>query len=182
MGRWALVSGPKGAGRARVLERIVALLRERGLRVGGFLQSRSDDGIRLTRLARDGGATLAREGKTPRAGEEEYCSFAFDPRGFELARRWVDEDSPGCDCLVLHEVGSLEAAGRGHHDAVAAALAQPEATVILSVRAEVLAQVVERFGLETEPIATLEVPVPEGAPEAFCALLAAPRAGVSASG
>jgi SAM-dependent methyltransferase len=82
----------------------------------------------------------------PITGTFGYCGFLFERAGFEAARAWIAEDAARAEVLVLAEVGKLESAGEGHAAALKLAL-ESGRPVLLSVRADVLAPVVERFGL-----------------------------------
>jgi nucleoside-triphosphatase THEP1 len=169
---WALVSGPRGAERSDLARRVAAGLAAAGLRVAGFVQRSTHEGrdvrdIVLERVGRADAVALALAGRTARAGEEEFCSLAFDLAGFAQARGWLEADAPGADVLVLDDVARLEAAGRGHHDAVRAALAASDARpVVLSVRADQLLAVLDRFRLP-DPVAALECAADNDAVAAF---------------
>jgi len=160
MAIWALILGGKGTGRSTTAHRVAARLEERGVSVAGFVQEGIEEdgdrvGHRLRRLARDASLVVAKRGASARGpNEESFCGFVFDNDAFAAARRWVEEDAPHARALVLDEVSKLEVAGKGHHDAVAAALAGGGLTV-LGVRADQLFYVMERFGLD-EPVASLE--------------------------
>lgn len=174
--RWALVAAVDGAEKAAVVARVVAGLGARGARVGGFVQLAPDGGehvvVRLTTRER---ADLGRRGTKPRSPDEEvFCSFSFDRRAFERARAWLLEDAAAADVVVVDEIGKLEAAGKGHSEALAAALAS-RAVVVAVVRAHQLPYVVERFGLG-DAVAALEPPFDDDAIERFCAEIAAARA------
>ncbi|MCC6555689.1 MAG: DUF2478 domain-containing protein [Polyangiaceae bacterium] len=160
MTMWALVLGGKGTGKSATALRVAARLEERGISVAGFVQEGVEEegdrvAYRLRRLGRDAALVLARRGAAARGpSEETFCSFVFDNDAFTAARRWLEEDAPRARALVLDEISKLEAAGKGHHDAVAAALGGGGLTV-LSVRADQLFYVMERFGLD-EPVASLD--------------------------
>ena len=100
-------------------------------------------------------SSLARRATDARPGEETFCSFAFDLTAFARARSWIEGDVEGCDVIVIDEVSRLEAAGRGHADAIVDALASGR-LVVLSVRADQAFDVLSRFALE-EPAAALEL-------------------------
>ncbi|MBI2393558.1 MAG: DUF2478 domain-containing protein [Deltaproteobacteria bacterium] len=173
MNRWALLSGSKGTGKATCLLEVVARLRARGVAVGGVLQeglSRSDgrgaeegpddhrEGYVAREVAGDARATVARKaraGDDAREDAQLVCSFSFDASALAEARAWVERDAQACQIVVVDEVSKLEVARGGHHDAVVAALAGP-ALPLLSVRADQLFAVMERFALD-EPVASLEL-------------------------
>lgn len=179
MAQWALLTGPKGCGKSMQALEIVRRLREAGLRVEGFVQAGTVDalerkGYDLVRLRNEQRLELARPGSQERPGEEAFCSWVFRPSAFGVAREWALEDGPGADVIVVDEVSKLEAAGKGHHDVIAWGLGREDVKVmLLCVRADQLFWVMEKFGLEEEPSAMMEVPVdPEGLREFAEALLA----------
>jgi nucleoside-triphosphatase THEP1 len=175
MTRWALVTGSKGADKSATLRRVAAQLEARGVPVAGFFQESIEEGgartgHSLRRLGHDEALPVVRRGSGPRGpNEESFCQIVFDHDAFAAARRWLTEDAPGAQALLLDEISKLEVAGKGHHDAVAEALGKGCLTV-LSVRADQLFYVIERFGLD-EPVASLEAG-DEAAEEAFVEALA----------
>lgn len=172
---WALILGGKGTGKSTTARRVAARLEERGISVAGFVQEGIEEGgdrigYRLRRLGRDDVLVIARRGAETRGpNEESFCSFVFDNDAFSAARRWLKEDAPHARALVLDEISKLEVAGKGHHDAVAAALGGSGLTV-LAVRADQLFYVMERFGLD-EPVASLDT-AEAAAEDAFIEALA----------
>jgi nucleoside-triphosphatase THEP1 len=159
---WALVLASKRSQeRAPILQRVVAQLGERGVRVAGFFQEPIiAEGVRVghrvRRLGSDASAVVARRGTESRAPNEEgFCGVVFDNDAFATAREWLREDAPQAQALLIHEVGKFEVAGKGHHDAVVAAL-RTKAVTVLAVRGDQLFYAVERFGLG-EPVATLDL-------------------------
>jgi len=166
MRRWALLVGPKGTRKYLLAADLAGALTARGISVRGIIQEEIQDqeedacvGYRVRRLGTEERLLLARRGATAREpSEEPFCSFVFDRRVFSLATRWVEQDAPGAEVVIIDEVSKLEAAGGGHHDAVLRALAGPP-FVVLSVRAEELFSVMERFALD-EPTAVLDAADP----------------------
>lgn len=178
MARWALLLGPKGSGKSNDALDVIAKLRARGLSAAGFVQVGWTDtlerrGHDLMRV-RDGSRMhLARPGTQEGQGEEAFCSFVFTQAAFDTAREWVTRDGPGSDVVVFDEVSKLEAAGKGHHEAIAWAMGRPDVSVVLTcVRADQLFYVMEKFQLQEEPFAMLEVPCDEEAKAAFAEAIA----------
>lgn len=173
MARWALLTGPKGSGKSTQALEVIRQLRESGLRVEGFVQAGTIDelerkGFDLLRLRNEERLHLARPGSEEKSGEEAFCSFLFQQSAFEVACNWVLEDGPGADVIVVDEVSKLEAAGKGHHDAIVWGLGRDDVRVMmLCVRADQLFYVMERFGLEEEPFAMIEVPAEAPALQQF---------------
>ncbi|MBI5531068.1 MAG: DUF2478 domain-containing protein [Deltaproteobacteria bacterium] len=173
MARWALLVGPKGSGKSQDALEIVAQLREHGLRVEGFVQVGWTDelerkGHDLMRLGSGDKIHLSRPGSTEKPGEEAFCSFVFHQAAFGVARDWTMQDAVGADVVVVDEVSKLESAGKGHHDAIAWALERADIKVVMTcVRGDQLFYVMEKFKLEEEPFAMLEVPADNEAKMAF---------------
>jgi len=154
MSRWAAVVAGKGGRRSRAAREVAEALAARGLRVGGFTQRTIEDDagaktIGLMRAAGGAEVPLARSVVPPPGSSG--CSIVFEAAGFEAARRWVAEDAPGSDVVVLDGIGKLELGGEGHRAAVARALADAR-LVVLAVRDDQLVYVIEALGLE-EPVA-----------------------------
>jgi nucleoside-triphosphatase THEP1 len=166
MARWALISGENGVESTAYASRLVESLAAAGLRSEGLLKRKHVDEndrkyYELARLRNDESVLSAAFGvpaKEP--GAEAFCSMVFYKNAFEAAGRWLEEDAPDADLLVIDGVGKFEASGRGLHPALAAALRRTDQIVLLCARASQLFHVVERFGLEEEDMAAaFELPV-----------------------
>ena len=187
MAAWALIRGDKGEGKTSQARAVAARLRERGIRVGGFVQQavQETDGTRVGYdLARIAGGTpipLARRGKVPQAGQVGFCSHVFEPSAFVQAREWLREEAPSAEVLIIDEVSRLETASQGHAAAVRFALALPATrVVVLCIRAEQLFAVTEAFLGDSagEAVATLEAAAGEDALAQFAeAVIRAVREG-----
>lgn len=182
MARWAAISGARGTGKSTHASQIVDILRSRGVRVGGFLQKAVTDELGrrsydLHRLSTGEILPLAR----PTTGEEvpgrtTFCSFAFVDDAFVTARDWLVQERGSCPVVVIDEVSKLEVSGQGHHDSIVQALSSEDDTVVvLCARADQLFYVVERFGLEDDAVAVLEVPGSDEDIQAFAEALVAAR-------
>ncbi len=178
MACWALISGEDSVDRATCALSAAERLTGLGLSVGGFIQRRDVDaegrkGYTLVRLGGLGQAAetapLAVPG-TPPPGPDEgpSCSMTFDPAAFATAARWAAEDAEaGADLLVFGGVSRLEVSGHGHYAALSAALARSESggpAVLFCARASLLPRVLDRLGLEDEPLAAIELPAGGGSP------------------
>lgn len=158
---WALVAGTRGTDRAGLTARVVEALWRHGVVPGGFCQEVIDGegtgpaGYRLRRLATGERLDVAVRGGPGCDCGDRICDYTFDPDAMARARGWIVDDARDHPVLVIESVNRLEVAGRGHAAAVDAALASGR-IVILMARAERVAAMVERFGLD-EPIAALEV-------------------------
>jgi nucleoside-triphosphatase THEP1 len=173
MARWALLVGPKGSGKSNSALEIVERVRAHGLRVEGFVQVGWTDDLERKghdlHSLRDGERVqLSRPGSEEKAGEEAFCSFVFNQAAFGVARSWIFRDAPGADVVVVDEVSKLEAAGKGHHDGLCWVMGRADVKVVLTcVRADQLFYVMEKFKLEEEPFAMIEVPADGASIEAF---------------
>lgn len=175
MARWAALIYDKQADREAIVAEVVAALRRRAA-VAGFVQRRRQEGdgavIDLVRLARPEAVVLGRprvQVPTP-----DGCSFAFDAGAFALGHLWLAQDAPAATVLVLDEISRLELLGKGHHAALAWALAQaaPKSPAVLfTARADRLSDVVTCYAPPGEPAAWLEHGAPGASAEGFAAAL-----------
>lgn len=145
MAQWAAIIGTKGIGKSSTSLELARLLRNRHVRVGGFVQQGYLDDLErkcynLHRLDSAHVVPLARPMTVQQATEPDdqvsVCSLAFDQQAFALARTWIEQDLRTCPVIIIDEVSKLEAIGQGHHDAIVKALEGPPNTVVvLSIRA-----------------------------------------------
>lgn len=179
MARWAIISGEDGEQNAALALELVAELRSAGVRVGGYVQRKyvaadGKKGYDLVRLRDHETVPLAFEGAAAKGpGEETFCSLVFQQTGFDAARRWLEEDAPLSDLLVLDAISKLEVSGKGHATTLEAALRVPDKLVLLCVRASQFVYAFERFKLaDLEVVAELELPAESAARTAFARELA----------
>ena len=162
----ALVYGPKGAGKTSTTLQLAESLSAAGLAVGGFYQRPTRDaqgrpGYDLVRFAdRNLFVPLARYGETADESKEaNICSFLFATEAFDLGLSWLRQDAVRTSVIVIDEVSKLEVSGKGHAASVHFALSlPPNQVVVLSVRGDQLFYVVERFGIDGNVVADLEIP------------------------
>lgn len=179
---YALVIAGKGGRRSELARDVAAALTHRGLRVGGFTERTavSATGAKSLDLVRARDGTAVRlAGPAAGSADPAACSLSFDRRGFETARRWIEEDAPSSDLLVLDGLGKLELGGEGHHAAIVRALAIAP-VVVLAIRDDQLVYALEAFGL-SEPAASYADGEGPGALDAFVAEVAR-LAGAAAPG
>lgn len=170
MARWAAIIGGKGIGKSSTARLVVSMLGKTAcggvkLQVGGFVQHGFTDELDrkcydLHRIATPCVVALARpmSAQAPQ-DKETVCSFSFNDEAFLEARSWMEHDIATCDVVLIDEVSKLEAMGKGHHDAIVQALAaRKDLVVVLSIRAGQLFYVVERYGLQDDAVAVLELP------------------------
>jgi tRNA (adenine37-N6)-methyltransferase len=161
-----VVSGPPGAGKTTAMLRLAELLSAGGARVGGFFQQTTVDelgrrGYDLVRFRdRSQPIVLARrEAPRDQTTEAAPCPFVFSRDAFASGLAWIREDAASADVLVIDEVSKLEMGDGGHCDAVRWALAlESRPLLLLSVRADQLSAVVERFELHDRIREHIQVP------------------------
>jgi nucleoside-triphosphatase THEP1 len=163
---WALLVAGKGGKRSRLAREVADALGRRGLAVAGMVQRTVEDEgggkwVEADRLRRPGTLRLAGP-----AGPDASCALAFDPAAFAEAGRWLAEDAPGADVLVVDGLGKLELAGSGNRTALSAALSAGP-PVVLAVRDDQLAYALEALGIEEEPVAVFTEGEGPAALEAF---------------
>lgn len=169
--RWALVTGTRGTDRGGLTAGVLAALHRRGVAVGGFRQEVIDgaDGERagysLRHLTDGELVTVATRGGPGCECGDRVCDYTFDPSILARSRDWIAADAAAHPVLLIESINRLEIAGKGHAPAVEAALATGR-IVVLAARAERVAAMVERFGLD-EPVAALELGAGDGDVEQF---------------
>jgi nucleoside-triphosphatase THEP1 len=174
MPRWILIVGPKKSEKARYALELAGRLVRSGVAVGGFVQVRpaSCDTVwthEVERLTTGERLPLAREGSAERDTQgEAFCSKLFIPDVFSKARGWIEEDAVTAKVLFVGDVSKLEVSGLGHHASLVWAMAHdPIDAVVICARSDQLFYVVEKFNLEDDGIAWLELPIDDGAAETF---------------
>jgi nucleoside-triphosphatase THEP1 len=150
MASWSAVVGAVRTDKLGFARQLVQCLEQLGIEVGGFVQpDAGDGGWDLENLSNGERRSLAR-----RSSDPTICDIAFDPTAFDTAARWATESHP--DVLVVHSVGKLEAAERGHWPLLSALLAEPAAPhLVLCIRDNCLATIALRL---EDPIAHIELP------------------------
>jgi nucleoside-triphosphatase THEP1 len=169
---YALVIAGRGGRRSQAARDVADALTARGLRVGGFTQRTAgpESGAKTIELVRVRDGRSVPLARSATAADPAACSLAFDPAAFEEARRWIDEDAPASDVLVVDGLGKLELGGEGHRAAVARALASAP-LVVLAIRDDQLVYALEALGLD-EPLAAYTDASGAAALEAFVAEVA----------
>jgi nucleoside-triphosphatase THEP1 len=159
----AAVIGPRGSGKTTVVERIVAALAAAGWRLGGVTQPGEGkppqrSGYRLRDAASGEEVAFARRGDD---------GFVFAADGWRWAGARIAAAMDGADCVVVDELGRLEARGQGH----LASLELPSRPLLLlvAVRTEHAAAIATRLGAFN---LTLRAPASASAIETFAAAIA----------
>ncbi len=135
--RFIAVTGALGAGKTSSMERFAAMMRTRGLSLGGVLQvSQRLPSGRRAYLAR---SLITRDSALVAMVGGPGMSPIFFPEGFAWA---ADRILAPAEVCVIDELGWMEADGRGHWPAVQQLLRQERSGMLLvAVRQDLL----ERF-------------------------------------
>ena len=144
-----LLVGGIASGKTATGLRLLSLLRQSGVRVGGFLAPRKLDGDQTIGCSL---IDLATNATYPFAGLERsdvsVGRFFVSEEGLAVADRAVTAALGEARVIFVDEVGRLELSGNGHAPAVRRLLAS-EAVPILLVRDELPDEVTQTFGIET---------------------------------
>lgn len=160
-----ILTGRVGSGKTACLKAAIPLLKDRGLRVDGYLSERVMDGenvlgydllvlqtgerVRLLRcLAQPGGESVGR--------------FTLDPEGFAAAAEVIVRSRPS-DLLILDELGRLELAGRGVRPAVDLLLKDARRNVLAVIREDLLEAYLSLFRAAGGPVSVFRLPASNGA-------------------
>jgi len=150
--RPVLLVGGIASGKTATGLRLLSLLRQCDIRVGGFLAPRKLEGDETVGYAL---IDLATNTTHPFAGLEpggiQAGRFYLSEEGLAVADRAVTAALGDTSVVFLDEVGRLELQGGGHAMAVRKVLAA-DVLPILLVRDELVDEVVSAFGIETPVI------------------------------
>lgn len=176
MAQWILIAGPKRSNKTSHVLELAKRFVQVGVSVGGFAQvrDRKPEGFQryeLMRLRTGERVPLAGDQLLPgRTDGEYFCSLAFQMDSFAVARRWLEADAKVADVLFIGDVSKFEVARRGHFAALTWALALESPKVIsISARSDQLFYIVEKFGIEDNGLAWLELPAHDDECERFYA-------------
>jgi nucleoside-triphosphatase len=146
------VTGARGSGKTTALLHLAGALRAAGLRVGGVVQPVVYEvgervGYDVLDVASGERRPLARR---PAPASLDGCGFAFAPDAWSWAAARIRGARRECDVVVADELGSLEAAGRGHLPALEDLLGAERATLwLLGARQDVVGALEARLGAFT---------------------------------
>ena len=125
MGRAFFLTGRPGIGKTTVLLRIVKILKEKGLKVGGLIsreirRGNSRIGFKLIDLesGREGWLAHVKQPTGPRVGKYRVCMRDLESIGVNAILKAVKE----ADIVVIDEVGPMEMFSECFKKAVAEAL------------------------------------------------------------
>jgi putative molybdopterin biosynthesis protein len=160
--RWTILTRQ----RADQMLGLVRTLRDRGLRVGGFVQVPSGPasdkplGYDLYRLAHPERAPLAERIRHDqrRPSGDIFCELSFHSATLARVCEWLKEDVADSDLLIVDGVGRLEDRGQGLFPALAWIRAQDRPKLmILSSRQHHVPHVAERLSLSDKQVGELSL-------------------------
>jgi nucleoside-triphosphatase THEP1 len=149
MNRIILIAGNKNSGKTTFLKQLIeSVTTQQHLRLGGFIaegiiQSGRKTGFILIDVVNNIEKLLCSE--IPRKGWEKMGRFYFDPAGFLLGERILSNLPDNTDCVIVDEYGPLELEGKGWDHGIREVLSKSRSDLILTVRQEILPEVVDRF-------------------------------------
>jgi general stress protein 26 len=150
-----IVAGGIGAGKTEAGLRLAERLKQSGITIGGILAPRlfehgETTGYNVLDLLTGEDAAFAR----PDPPGHTVGRFYVRSAGLAFAERALSRGAERASVVFVDEVGRWEIAGGGHAAAVRSAL-QSRAILVLLVRAELVGDVIERFGLRLAHVARL---------------------------
>ncbi|NQT35441.1 DUF2478 domain-containing protein [bacterium] len=149
------ITGKRKAGKTSLMRKIGQSASVEGIPVGGFIQERySNDehfscGFNVVSVANGNTQMIAeKQGNAP---------FSFSEEAFINAASWLRRDAEGCQLLLVDEMGILEARGEGHAEGVISTMIKhPDKVWILSLRKDILDELMHSFGIKQERIINLD--------------------------
>jgi nucleoside-triphosphatase THEP1 len=152
-----VVTGRPAAGKTRAMRGVAQALRERGVRVAGFVQvpvweASGRGGYLVLDVASGEQRTLAAKVGAERG--EHGTPFRFEAAGFAFARRAAER---AATVLVVDELGPVELRGGGHMPAVRSALAREGiAAALVTVRPALIPSLLAEFAVPSAVIVNVE--------------------------
>lgn len=174
MAQWALIAGPKSSDRTDQALKLAEELKGAGIPVGGFVQVKrvdEDHKKHFDLLALRSGKSVPLAEEAVQTSPDDlvtFCSLRFDESAFDRARQWLEQDAAEARVLFIGDISKVEVNGRGNYRAAHSALALPDGKLaVICVRADQLFYIVEKFGLEDNAAAILELPADTSTCESF---------------
>jgi len=146
-----LVTGKVQGGKTSYLTDLAEQLKNREIKVGGFLapgsfESGERSGFRLKNLLTGLELPLASVRET--AGWVKYRRFWFNPDAFHQGREWISESlSEDPDVLMIDEVGPMELEDSGWFESLKSLQNSSVPIQVWSVRESLITQLKERWNL-----------------------------------
>lgn len=137
-----ILHGPVRSGKTTLLTRWA----DERTDMGGVLQPDTPTGRSFRNVASEQVEALE-----PAGADEAVLTvgrFRFRQHAFDRANEWLRAGASGSATLIVDEIGPLELAGDGLYAGLRAALARPDASLILVVRSPLLNAVQKAFGLD----------------------------------
>jgi len=103
-----LITGEPGAGKTTICEKLVELLKDKGLTCGGVLSPISEDGFDIVDVKTGKTKPFAKVA----VGDAAIGKFNFDNEGINFALKAL-ENSNNCSVTFIDEIGPLELGGEG---------------------------------------------------------------------
>ncbi|MFO8173980.1 MAG: nucleoside-triphosphatase [Longimicrobiales bacterium] len=159
-----VVTGGRGRGKTATVSRIVEVLRQEGLGVGGILApGELRDGRRwsVDLLELRSGRRMPMATRDPASPWPALGSFRVNPEALEMGRLALSPETlEGCDLVVVDEVGPWELAGEGWAEALEA-LRGRGVPLLLVVRRSLVKDVMARFAPGGAPVWEIPARRPE---------------------
>jgi nucleoside-triphosphatase THEP1 len=118
-----LLTGPTQSGKTTLLQELVKLMQERGIRSAGFLAPGTFNGGRRDEIflkPLPGGRKSLLAGRKPQPGSIQFRQFYFNPATLQLGNKLIrdatKENHP--EVFILDEVGPMEMQGRGWYSSL----------------------------------------------------------------
>ncbi len=154
------LTGKKGSGKTTFILRILTLLQEQGLKVGGiiapgFWNNNIRSKFDIIDISSNERKLLC--GSDVDKGKASIGRFNFTKEGLELGNKALSyERVLGKDIVVVDEVGPLELAGNGWANGINELILKYNKILILVVRDEIIENVKNYFDIENPQIINIE--------------------------
>lgn len=155
-----LITGPVHAGKTTFLKKLVDLLRERGVKVGGFLCPGSfDSGKRSEFYLKniETGIELPMASHREVSDWKKYRRFWFNPDAFQTGKEWIRSSlvqKPAV--VVIDEVGPMELEGSGWLESIALLRSSSVPVQLWSVRENLVEEVMLRWNIAADHLIQID--------------------------
>jgi len=145
------VTGSIGAGKTSFLLTLAETAKKAGVHVGGFIQKRVD----ITgNLANAYDLVRLQTGETLRVATRSASrQFEFNDDVFQTAFKWIRNDLPTSQLILIDEIGLIESEGRGHAGTLSYLLEQnlPK-TICISLREKKASEWIRKLSMTSEQL------------------------------